>query len=128
MIKDQSILASDFPEKLRNLRQSRGWSQAQLAQKIGADPNRVSRYERGVIWPTLELVVKIAEVFEVSTDYLIRSGEDLAINKISNQELLRRIEALNSLPEEDQNIVIAVLDAFIKKHGFEEVAKGSFQR
>lgn len=64
----------------------------------------------------------------MSTDYLIRSGEDLAINKISNQELLRRIEALNNLPEEDQNIVIAVLDAFIKKNGFEEVAKGSFQR
>ncbi len=122
MVKEQSILSKDFPEKLRNLRQGRRWSQAQLAQKIGADPNRISRYERGVIWPTLELVVKIAEIFEVTTDYLIRDGKELAVNKISNQELLKRIEALNSLPEEDQTTVIAVLDAFIKKCGFEKVA------
>ncbi len=121
MTKIQSILAKDFPEKLKDLRRNRAWSQAQLAQKIGADPNRVSRYERGVIWPTLELVVKIAEVFEVSTDYLIRDGKDLAVNKISNQELLKRVEALNNLPEEDQNTVIAVLDAFITKHGVFEL-------
>ncbi len=121
MTKIQSILAKDFPEKLKDLRRNRAWSQAQLAQKIGADPNRVSRYERGVIWPTLELVVKIAEVFEVSTDYLIRDRKDLAVNKISNQELLKRVEALNNLPEEDQNTVIAVLDAFITKHGVFEL-------
>ena len=99
-----------------------------MAQKIEADPNRGSRYESVVIRPILELVVKISELFEVSTDYLIRDRKNMAVNKIRNQELLKRIEALNSLLEEGQRTVIAVLDAFIKKCGFEKVAEGSFTK
>ena len=68
----KTALSPDFPSKLRTLRKDRGWSQGQLAQKIGADLQRISKYERGVIWPTMELMVKIAKVFDVSVDFLIR--------------------------------------------------------
>ncbi len=120
----KSFLSEDFPEKLKHLRKNRGWSQGQLAKKIGADPNRISRYERGVIWPTLELIVRIAAAFEVSLDYLLRNEKGMIVNKISNQDLLKRVETINQLPEDDQKILIAVLDAFIKKWSFARVAQG----
>ena len=78
----------DFPEKLRALRKNREWSQGQLGQKIRADLQRISKYERGVMLPTMELMVRIAKVFDVSVDFLIRDDKEAAVGKIRNQELL----------------------------------------
>ncbi len=117
----ESYLSKDFPEKLKKLRKNRGWSQGQLAQKIGADLQRISKYERGVMWPTMELMVRIAKAFEVTVDYLIRDEGNAAISKIKNQTLLHQIEEINNLPDEEQQTVISFLDAFIKRKKFEEL-------
>ncbi len=117
----ESILSKDFPEKLKKLRKNRGWSQGQLAQKIGADLQRISKYERGVMWPTMELMVRIAKVFEVTVDYLIRDQGNAAISKIKNQTLLHQIEEINNFSDEEQETIISFLDAFIKRKKFEEL-------
>jgi transcriptional regulator with XRE-family HTH domain len=121
MKEKQTILSVAFPSKLRELRKNRGWSQGQLAKKIGADLQRISKYERGVIWPTMELTLKIAKAFDVSVDFLIRDDKDSAVTKIENQKLLQQLEAINDLPEDDQETVISFLDAFIKRRKFEEL-------
>ncbi len=119
----ESVLSVSFPERLRELRKRSGFSQEKLGIKIGADLQRVSKYERGVIWPTLEILVRIASVFEVSIDYLVRDSENLGISKIKNQDLLKQIEEIDHLPEEDQQAVHIFLDAFTKKKKFEELVK-----
>jgi len=124
MEEKETVLSPNFPAKLRVLRKSHGLSQGQLAKKIGADLQRVSKYERGVIWPTMELMVKIAKVFDVSVDFLIRDDKEAAIGKIRNQELLHQLEEINNLPEEDQETVVSFLDAFIKRRKFEELIHG----
>lgn len=121
MATKQEFLAQDFPQKLKNLRQSKGWSQGQLGQKIGVDGNRISRYERGALWPSLDLMVGLANAFDISVDYLVRSDKNMAVGKLHNQELLRRIEQLDDMPEADQDALVRVLDAFIKKQRFEKV-------
>lgn len=117
----KTVLSADFPAKLRGLRKSQGWSQGRLAQKIGADLQRISKYERGVIWPTMELMVRIAKVFDVTVDFLIRDDTKAAVGKIKNQDLLNQLEQINDLPEEDQKAVVSFLDAFIKRRKFEEL-------
>jgi transcriptional regulator with XRE-family HTH domain len=117
----KTMLSDDFPAKLRDLRKRQGWSQGQLAQKIGADLQRVSKYERGVIWPTMELMVAIAKAFDVTVDFLIRDDKQAAVGKIKNRELLNQLEQINDLPEEDQKTVVSFLDAFIKRRKFEEL-------
>ena len=47
----------------------------------------------------------------------------MAVNKIKNQALLKRIEEIESLPEEDQLVLTNLLDAYIKKHKFELLAQ-----
>ena len=121
MEEKETVLSLDFPSKLKELRKSRGWSQGQLAQKIGADLQRISKYERGVIWPTMELMVRIAKAFDVSVDFLIRDDKEAAVGKIRNQELLHQLEEINNLPEVDQETVVSFLDAFIKRRKFEEL-------
>ena len=121
MKEKETILSVDFPFKLNELRKIRGWFKGQLAKKIGADLQRISKYERGVIWPTMELTLKIAKAFDVSVDFAIWDDKDTAVSKIENQKLLQPLEDINDLPEDDQETVISFLDAFIKRRKFEEL-------
>lgn len=54
--------------KIKTLRTERGWTQADLAVKVGISRQAVISIERYKYTPSLELAFKIAEVFEVSID------------------------------------------------------------
>ena len=58
-------------QQIRILRQARGMSQVELAQRLGVTKQSVSNWENDNIQPSVEMVVKLAGVFSVSTDYLL---------------------------------------------------------
>jgi transcriptional regulator with XRE-family HTH domain len=122
-MKDNETTPTGLPDKLKRLRQSNGWSQGQLGKKLGVNVQLISKYERGVVCPPTTMMVKIAAVFNVSLDYLLRNENNVAVNKLSNQKLLKCIEEIENLPKEDQKILTSLIDAYIKKHKFEELAK-----
>ncbi len=62
-------------ERLKELRKSNGLSQKQLADIIGTTNSSICDWERGRTEPPLETVVKIADYFEVSCDYLLGRTE-----------------------------------------------------
>lgn len=119
----QPSISKNFPEKLKSLRKERGWSQGELAKQIGSDMQRISKYERGVVYPTTEMLVRIADVFQVGLDDLVRDGFEVKTNSMKNQELLNRFNEVSDLPEQDQSILINLLDAYIKRHKFEKLVK-----
>lgn len=53
------------------LRRSFGWSQAELAKKLGISGSAVGMYEQGRREPPVDMLVKLASVFGVTTDYLL---------------------------------------------------------
>lgn len=62
-----------FGERLRRLRKDRDITQSQLATEIGVVASAIGKYERlPDSYPSVEVLVKIADYFEVSTDYLLR--------------------------------------------------------
>ena len=54
------------------------------------------------MWPTMDLMVRIAKAFDVTVDFLIRDDKNAAVGKIKNQDLLNQLEQINNLPDEDQ--------------------------
>ena len=58
------------------LRRSAGMSQAQLAQKLQISASAVGMYEQGRREPTAEILVELAKIFNVSTDYLLTGRQD----------------------------------------------------
>ncbi len=114
-------LTASFPERLRQLRRERDWSQGQLANKAGIDIQRISKYERGISSPPLETLARIAEALNVSLDYLL-TGKSGKTEKLKNAKLIERMEEVEGLPSEYQETLISVLDSFIKRHKFEELA------
>ena len=61
----------EFGNKLKTLRIQSNLTQAQLAAKLGLTKSVISAYENGVRMPSYEVLVAIARIFKVTTDYLL---------------------------------------------------------
>lgn len=62
-------------EKLQRLRKARGMSQEELAARMGVSRQAVSRWELNIALPDTENVVRLSELFGVTTDYLLKQQE-----------------------------------------------------
>lgn len=58
-------------EKLKSLRIEKKLTQKQVADRIGLAISAVSSYESGTRYPSYDVLVKLARIFHVSTDYLL---------------------------------------------------------
>ncbi len=59
-------------DKIVNLRKRSGWSQEELAEKMGVSRQSISKWEGAQSVPDMNRILKLSEVFHVSTDYLLR--------------------------------------------------------
>ena len=62
-------------DRIQSLRKSKGMSQEELADRIGVSRQAVSKWESEQATPDLEKVVIMSEIFEVTTDYLLKGIE-----------------------------------------------------
>ena len=70
-----------FSEKLLTLRKAKGITQEQLAEKLDVSRQSISKWESGQSIPELEKIVALSTIFDVTTDYLLKSSEidDLSV-------------------------------------------------
>lgn len=69
-------------EKIMELRKKNGWSQEELAFQMEVSRQSVSKWESGTSIPDLERILKLSELFGVTTDYLLKEElEDLPVSK-----------------------------------------------
>ena len=59
-------------DKIAELRRQRGWSQENLAERLGVTRQSVSKWESGASVPDLDKIIGLSELFGVTTDYLIK--------------------------------------------------------
>lgn len=57
--------------RIQELRGSFGWSQVELAKRLGVVKQTVSNWENENIQPSIEMLVRLARLFHVTTDYLL---------------------------------------------------------
>lgn len=76
-------------ERIRELRESRGFSQADLAQFLGKSKQSISNWENNNILPSIEMLMRLSRFFSVSCDYLLELDERkyLEIHGLSEQEI-----------------------------------------
>lgn len=114
-------------ERIISLREKKNWNQKELAHEININVSVMNRIEKGTRPLTDIEIVKIAEVFEVSTDYLLtgkdyhhevhevkqllRSGNATTVTSDGNTDIEKRIERIERTlrlhegrqPEDTQN-------------------------
>lgn len=76
-------------ENIRKLRQTRGISQVELASALHVSKQCVSNWENDNIQPSIEMLIKLAKFFDVSTDFLLDLGteETISVNGLTEKEI-----------------------------------------
>lgn len=74
-------------EQIKRLRMCKGLTQVELAKIFGVTKQSVSNWENENIMPSIDLLVKIAKFFSVSTDYILGLSDEHALNTCGLSEL-----------------------------------------
>ena len=98
------MIMVDFGKTLKELRQKAGITQQQLAERLWLSKATVSYYEQSVRYPSPEILLKLAKIFHVSTDYLL-----------GNEEKKQTID-VTDLTEEDIQLLEHTIELLRKKN------------
>lgn len=79
----------DFGNTLKTLRLKENMTQAQLAQKLRLTKSVISAYETGLRMPSYDILLHIAQIFKVSTDYLLglEHSQEIDLSGLSKEEI-----------------------------------------
>ena len=90
-------------KRIRALRKANRLSQVSLAAKLGVSKQSISNWENGNILPSIDMLIRIADVFSVSTDYLLGRDKNhyLKVDGLSSDKMAfiqRMISYLQETP------------------------------
>jgi len=103
-------------KKIFELRNEKSWTQEELAEKVGVHFQSIGRWERGEALPGAEEILKLAQAFSVTADFLLFEGapRDARVN-IPDLALLKLFEEISTMDEETRTLVRQFLDALVFK-------------
>jgi len=104
-----------FGDRIRQLRKEADRPQAELGTKIGTGPGRMSRHETGKITPSADAIVRLAETFDVSCDYLLIDDAPRRPFRSPEDTLGEHLHQLTELTPHGQQLVISFIDALVTK-------------
>ena len=106
----------DFGSSVVELRKEQGISQTELATRLGIHKNVLGRYERNEVLPSIEIARKIADILDVSLDYLTGKA-DVQMDKVTRQRILE----VSKFEDTDKEHIFSVIDAFIAKRKIQSI-------
>ena len=101
-------------QRIARLRKERGYTQQELAKKMGIVRVLVSDYEKGRIRPHPEMVARFALALGITADELIGLKPSKSNDKEPNLSIQKKIRKIEDLPAAKQRVILQTIDAFIK--------------
>lgn len=100
----------DIGSKITELRKQHNLSQTELAKKIDASRTIVGNYERNENTPSIDMILKLAKVFNVSVDFLVGEGQLANYDK----EVLKRMEDIENLDNDTKSKLFFLIDNVVQ--------------
>lgn len=114
---------SNLGDRIKDLRKQKNLSQSELAEMVGISYAQIGRYETKGSQPPAETLKKIADTLGVSPDFLIYgTADDKAKTKLTDADLINQFKAIETMDEEDKNVIKKLIDAFITKKQIQKLA------
>lgn len=110
-------METTFAARLKAVRESRGLSQSDLAEKTGLQPSAVSHFETGGRSPSFENLRRLADALSVTTDYLV--GRDASPN-VAGPAVGKLFRHGQHLTDEDWQAMESMAEALAKKNKVKE--------
>jgi transcriptional regulator with XRE-family HTH domain len=109
---------------LRELRKNKNLSQTELGQLAGLHYTHIGRFERGTSRPSGDTSKRLADALGVTSDHLLDgAATEAAKARFADRELLKQFQEVEQLPDEDQNVLKKLLDAFLIKKQLQALAR-----
>ena len=91
----------DFGNVLKTLRLRENMTQTQLAQKLGLTKSVVSAYETGLRLPSYDILINIAKIYNVSTDYLLglEHKQEIDLSGLSQEEIAALLNLIKAMKQ-----------------------------
>lgn len=89
-----------------------GLSQKELAKLLNTSHSVIGKYEREEMTPSIEAAVKLATILETTVGYLL--GENKNAELLKDPSMLKRLQDIDGLPNEDKNGILYALDNLLK--------------
>ncbi|AEH54506.1 helix-turn-helix transcriptional regulator [Heyndrickxia coagulans] len=90
-----------FAARLKKVRAAQGYSQPELAKRVGVSDRNISNYETGYSFPSIKVLYRISQVLKVSIDYLLGLTNHVGLKTneaVSNPEK-KLLETLSHEPD-----------------------------
>lgn len=97
-------------DKITQLRKGKNWSQTDLAKAIDASREAIGKYERNEVVPSVEVAKRIADVFDVTLDYLVNDLSKPSFDK----QTVQRLMDIETLKDSDKGHLFALIDAYLR--------------
>lgn len=110
-------------ERIAYYRRIKDWKQKDLAETLGVYPAHLSKWEKGHLKPSSDVLAKVAEALEITVDEL--TADQPAAIELQDPQLLRSFQKAQHLPQEDKAIIVRMIDALTTKQRMEQVLHGS---
>ena len=96
-------------QRIRELRVEKGMSQKELSSQLFVSPQAISKWERNDATPNPEAIARMAEIFDVSADYLLGRADRKEQLPTQGEELSRtEVELVNAYRDAPANIQAAI--------------------
>jgi len=100
--------------RLRELRERRGLTQVELAEKLGLDQTLISGYERGTVRMHGALIAGFAKALRASADEVLGLQKSRGDGIVKSRGLLRRLQKVDRLPPGELETLLKTIDTFLK--------------
>ena len=113
-----------FAARLKEARESRGMTQARLAELLDVDRRVYNRWERGAAVPQLDTVVRLAQVLQLSVDSLVGLEAFKEVTRLHNPRLHALYQQVDGLSDEDQQALLILMDSLVKRAQMSKLLAG----
>lgn len=98
-------------KRLRDLREDHDYTQKEIANKLNMSPPQYQRYESGVVTPPIDVLIFLANLYNVSVDYLVNRTNI----KEEPADIKRCISYFRELEQQNKDIILGNMASMIKE-------------
>ena len=101
-------------QRLARLRKEKGYTQKELAERMGLIQALISAYENEKIRLNAEMIIRFAKSLDVSADEILGLHHEKRTRNTASLKIIRRVNKIESLPDSKQKALLKTIDVFLE--------------